>query len=216
MEVWKKQCLLAYLGYLPYQDIDDVYGNQTRGATEAFQHDYQMKPVDGVYGDGTHARVIEVIATGEKPLIDNTDDDDEEIVIDGSSINTALAAELEARFKGIRHWTPEEFGCRCKEYHAPYCNGFPVLPDRTLLELVDDIREKAGAPGIRSSGIRCYQHNIDSNGVANSKHRFGKALDFMIVGMSGEELLALCLADPRTSYAYIITPGEPYVHVDVK
>lgn len=213
MEVWKKQCLLAYLGYLPYRDIDDIYGDQTRRATEAFQRDYAMDPVDGVYGDGTHSKIVEVISTGEHPT--DNDANDDEIIIDDDPASTTLSAELAARFKGIRYWKPKEFACRCGEYHKPYCNGFPVLPDRTLLELVDDIREKAGAPGIRSSGIRCYQHNIDSNGVKNSKHRFGKALDFMIEGMSGEQLLALCLADPRTSYAYIIKPGEPYVHVDV-
>ena len=106
--------------------------------------------------------------------------------------------------------------CRCWEYHEPYCDGFPVEPDQTLVELVDDIRHKAGAPGHRSSGIRCRQHNADSGGVANSKHMEGKALDFWIEGMSGEQLLALVLADPRTQFAYIIIPGEPYVHVEVR
>jgi uncharacterized protein YcbK (DUF882 family) len=84
------------------------------------------------------------------------------------------------------------------------------------VELVDDIRGKAGRPGHRSSGIRCQIHNSRSGGVANSKHLKGKALDFYIEGLTGAQLLKLCQDDPRTSYAYIIKQGEPYVHVDVK
>ena len=121
---------------------------------------------------------------------------------------------------GIRYWTPAEFKCRCGEYHDPYCNGFPVQPDRKLLELVDDIRHKAGAPGYRSSGIRCPRHNTDSGGVANSRHLRGKALDFCIEGLSGLKLLAIAKADPRTRYAYQIKDKDGnltnYVHVDVE
>ena len=51
--------------------------------------------------------------------------------------------------------------------------------------------------------------------IKNSKHLYGKALDFFIEGVSGQQLLAWAQADPRTSYAYIIDNG-PYVHVDVK
>ena len=121
--------------------------------------------------------------------------------------------ELTARFRGIRYWTPEEFRCQC---YGKYCSGFPALPDRTLLELVDDIRHRAGRPGHRSSGLRCQTHNdLQPGSVPNSKHRTGKALDFMIEGMTGAQLLALAQADPRTSYAYIIGSG-PYVHVDVE
>lgn len=114
----------------------------------------------------------------------------------------------------IRYWSREEFRCRCGEYHKPYCNGFPVEPDQTLVELVDDLRHQFGRPGHRSSGIRCRQHNTDSNGVAGSRHLQGKALDFFIEGVSGAELLAAAKADKRCRYAYIIE-GQ-YVHVDVE
>lgn len=199
MEVWRKQTLLAYLGYLPYQDIDNVWGDQTQGATEAFQRDYQLT-VDGVFGNGTLARILEVIATGEEPAV---------------AEDNNVGNKTGTFWDHIRHWSRDEFKCRCGEYHAPYCNGFPVEPNQTLVELVDDIREHFDRPGIRSSGIRCYQHNIDSNGVKNSKHMSGKALDFFIEGISGETLRAYAAADPRCSYTYVINPGEPYVHVDV-
>ena len=87
-------------------------------------------------------------------------------------------------------------------------------PDQTLVELVDDIRHDFGRPGHPSSGIRCEQHNADQpNSAPNSKHKYGKALDFFIEGVSGAALLARAQADPRTNYAYIID-GQ-YVHVDV-
>ena len=200
METWRKQTLLAYLGYLPYKDIDNIWGNQSRQATEAFQRDYQLT-VDGIFGPKTEARILEVIASGERPQPQAPED---------------IGDKTGTFWDHIRYWSRDEFKCRCGEYHDPYCNGFPVEPDQTLVELVDDLRHSFGRPGHRSSGIRCYQHNIDSNGVKNSKHTRGKALDFFIEGVSGEKLLAAALADPRTSYAYVINPGEPYVHVDVE
>ena len=42
----------------------------------------------------------------------------------------------------------------------------------------------------------------------------GKALDFFIEGVSGETLRAYAAADPRCTYAYVIS-GD-YVHVDVE
>ncbi len=203
MTVKQKQNLLAYLGYYKGA-IDGIWGEQSRKATEKFQDDYNLEPVDGIFGNGTFAKIKEVIYTGEVP------ENVQEVIKEaekGDSTGTF--------WDHIRYWSREEFACRCGEYHSPYCNGYPVEPDQTLVELVDDIRHHFGRPGHRSSGIRCYQHNIDSKGVANSKHRFGKALDFCIEGVSGEELCAYADRDPRCSYTYVITPGEPWVHVDV-
>lgn len=75
----QKQCLLAYLGYYNGQ-IDDIWGEKSKEATENFQRAYGLK-VDGVYGDGTHARVLEVIATGETPAVDTTPETDRKSVV---------------------------------------------------------------------------------------------------------------------------------------
>ena len=112
---------------------------------------------------------------------------------------------------GIRYWKREEFRCRCG---GRYCDGFPAEPDQKLVELLDDIRHGLGAPGIPSSGLRCSRHNAASGGVSNSRHMSGKAMDFMVVGVSGTKLLERAQSDPRTNYAYLIDDG-PYVHVDV-
>jgi len=114
-------------------------------------------------------------------------------------------------WSGIRYWSREEFRCRCG---GKYCDGFPAEPSETLVRLLEEVRGDFGAPGIPSSGLRCQRHNAAVGGVANSRHMAGKAMDFRVEGVSGEQLLARLKADSRTRYAYIIGSG-PYVHVDV-
>lgn len=188
----QKQNLLQYLGY--YDGIpDDIWGDLSREATEAFQQDYQLT-VDGIFGPATESRILEVIASGEhvRPSIEKAG----------------------TFWDHIRYWKRAEFACRCGQYHTPYCDGFPVEPDQTLVELADDIRAHFGRPAHPSSGIRCERHNADQPGAAvNSKHKRGKALDFFIEGISGETLQAYAAADQRCTYAYVISGN--YVHVDV-
>ena len=193
----QKQCLLAFLGY-DTGGIGNGWGEKSRQAVECVQEDLGI-PVDGVWGSQTETAVLEAVYTYDvdAPVEQEPDTDD---------------PELAERFRGIRYWSPEEFRCQC---YGKYCDGFPALPDRTLLELVDDIRDKAGRPGHRSSGLRCQTHNdLQPGSVPDSRHRTGKALDFMIEGLTGAQLLAMAQADPRCRYAYLIGNG-PYVHVDV-
>jgi len=194
MTIKQKQCLLAYMGTLAPEDIDGLWGGISAAATEQAQKMLSI-PEDGVWGPQTDTAIREYIFSGEDLLQDD-------LIPTGDW------------WDGIRYWTREEFRCRCGEYHTPYCNGFPVEPDRTLVELVDDIRHELGVRCIRSSGIRCEQHNADEGGVSNSRHRSGKALDFMAVGKTAQEVLAVAQKDKRCRYAYIIGNG-PYVHVDV-
>ena len=190
MTVKQKQCLLAYMDSLPPNSIDGIWGPQSAQATAQLQRKLGI-PDDGVWGAQTDTAVREHIFSGadlpEKPEATGT------------------------FWDHIRYWTREEFRCQCG---GKYCNGFPAEPDQTLVELVDDIRHCFGAPGHRSSGLRCEVHNRNEGGVANSRHLTGKALDFYIEGVSGQTLLGAALADPRTRYTYIIGDG-PYVHVDV-
>ena len=194
----QKQCLLNFLGY-DTGGVDGIWGNKSRNAVESAQEDLGI-PSDGVWGPQTETAVLEAVYTYDVETPTEQDPDE-------------FAPDLSAQFKGIRYWSPEEFRCQC---YGKYCDGFPALPSRTLLELVDDLRDTAGAPGHRSSGLRCQTHNdLQPGSVPDSRHRTGKALDFMIEGMAGRQLLAMAQADKRCRYAYIIGNG-PYVHVDVE
>lgn len=197
----QKQCLLTFLGY-DTGGIGNGWGPKSREAVEQAQEDLNLEP-DGVWGALTEAAVLEAVYT-----YDDGPQPEQEPVTGEEALDDLLAE----RFKGIRYISPEEARCQCG---GRYCNGFPALPDRVMLELADDLRERGGGPLYRSSFLRCPTHNANSNGVKNSKHMFGKALDFCIDGLTGQQLLALAQADPRTNYAYIIGNG-PYVHVDVK
>lgn len=193
------QNLLQFLGY--YEGIPDgEYGPLTAQATENFQRAYKGIAVDRIPGEQTQKALRDAVAHGMP-----TYEADKKLE----------AVSLEELFRGIEYWSPEEFKCRCGEYHAPYCNGFPVLPNRKLLELADDVRRHFGRPGHRSSGIRCVQHNADQPGAAvNSRHLQGKALDFRIEGNTANQTLTYVNTLPGVRYAYAI--DESYVHMDVE
>lgn len=206
MTVLQKQLMLVFMDCMDLTDVDGIWGPHSAACTENLQHKLNIYP-DGVWGAQTDDAVREHIYAGQD-LPSSAEGLEAVEVFTG---NAEFDRQLAERFKGIRYISPEEARCQCG---GKYCNGFPVLPDRTMLELADDLRAKAGAPLHRSSFLRCPQHNANERGVNTSKHMSGKALDCCIEGLSGAQLLAMAQADPRTSYAYIIS-GQ-YVHVDVK
>jgi hypothetical protein len=198
MDKKQRQHLLAYLGYYK-MNVDGDWGSGSREACKAFQRDRNLT-ADGYGGPETDRALKHAVYNDlekPEPVVDVPD------IIVGNKTGTF--------WDHIRYWRREEFRCRCG---GKYCNGFPAEPDQTLVELVDDIRHKAGRPGIPSSGLRCKTWNSLQGGVANSDHMIGKALDFSIDEMSGAQLLSMAQADPRTRYAYIIDGG--WVHVDVE
>ncbi len=196
MNIERKQCLLKYLGYYNGA-VDGIWGAGSEQAVRELQAASGLQ-VDGIFGDATLAAAKHAVA---QDLFRERNEEERQLAL---------------RFQGIRYWTPAEFKCQCG---GRYCNGFPVLPSRELLELADDLRERAGSAAIRSSGLRCPAWNAHEGGVANSRHMQGKALDFCVPGMTGSELLALALADSRTRFAYQIKDANgnltPYIHVDV-
>lgn len=167
MEAWRKQCLLAYCGYYPYKDIDDDWGDQSRQATEAFQSAYEIK-VDGVFGNGTLSRILEVIYNQEEPAVPAAPD----IPVGGKKEPTGTF------WDDSEFFDREEFRCQCK---GKYCNGFPAEPEEELVRVCNEIRRRLGVPveivTAGGSGVRCLVHNANVGGVSNSNHLYGKAAD---------------------------------------
>jgi len=204
MTVKQIQNLLQYLGY--YAGIPDgISGQLTRHAVKRFQEDFGGIAVDGVPGRETQKALKHAVAYGMPER--ETDEEDP------GDKDTNVPGNTGTFWDHIRYWTRAEFACRCGEYHEPYCDGYPAEPDQTLVELLDDIRAHFGRPAHRSSGLRCPQHNRDSKGVANSKHLYGKAMDFYIEGIPGETVRTYAAKDPRCAYTYVIQGN--YVHVEV-
>lgn len=191
MTLKQKQALLAYLGFYD-GPLDGLWGEKSQRATIDFQRAYMaQEDVDGIFGAATEKRILEVIATGEKPVVKEN-----------------LTAP-DDWWKDIRYFTREEFRCPCGK-----CGGFPVEPDENLVRLADKVREYFGAPVMVSSGVRCQAHNDELPGSAkNSYHLRGKAMDFCVRGVSGAKLLAYVKTLP-IHYAYQINSSD-FVHMDV-
>jgi len=113
-------------------------------------------------------------------------------------------------WKGVKHFRKEEFACKC----GRYCDGYPAEMDKTLIQVADRVRSYFGAPCTVSSGLRCKQHNENVDGVENSRHLTGKAVDFSISGKTAQQVLSYVQQQPEIRYAYAI--DSLYVHMDVK
>ena len=186
----QKQALLSYLGAYD-GPLDGIWGDKSRQATIDFQRAYmEQTEVDGIFGATTEKRILEVIATGEKPV----------------AYETSATAGW---WKDIRYFTRSEFRCPCGR-----CGGFPVEPEEKMVRLADMVRQHFDAPATVSSGVRCQAHNDELPGsVKNSYHLRGKAMDFCVRGVSGATLLAYVKQLP-VHYAYQINRSD-FVHMDV-
>lgn len=177
MTITQKQCLLVYLGY-DTGGVDGVWGDKSRQATEKFQKDYSLEP-DGVFGDATMARIKEVIATWEQPVVKE-------------NLTTTPADE-----NGAEKYLQAD-GC----YHIPrgvevqltrnfwaseiHCQGVGCCTEsvisKRIMDLAQEIRDDIGEPlsiaDAGGSGYRCPVHNAETPGASpKSLHTISDALD---------------------------------------
>lgn len=198
----QKQNLLQYLGYYEGRP-DGIWGDLSRRATEAFQRDY-LPPasVDGIFGAATEKRILEVVASGEKPVDDKMSATDDKM--------SAIADWWDE----IKYFTPDEPNICCP---CPRCVGKREYPTEALMKMADRIREELG-PMVPSSVRRCQEHNDELSGSAkNSRHIIGKAMDFNCPKSTPSQIEA-CLARRKAAgeirYWYRMSSG--WYHFDIE
>ncbi len=77
----------------------------------------------------------------------------------------------------MRHFTPDEFNCKCGEC----VRGYDDMQEELITRL-DDARERAGVPFVITSAVRCEKHNRAVGGVDSSAHVDGWAVDIAASG----------------------------------
>lgn len=192
MTIKQKQHLLAYLGYY-VGNIDGDWGTLSKTACKAFQKDFGGLEVDGICGAATEKALKHAVAYG----------------MPAKKVEETKPSASGDFWDGIKHFKRSEFACKC----GKHCNGFPVEPKEKLVKVADRVRAHFGNRITVSSGVRCEKHNANVGGVANSRHKQGKAMDFCVSGFSASSVLAYVQKQPEIRYAYAIDSN--FVHMDV-
>ena len=154
------QDLLDYLGY-PVGAPDGITGSQTRQAVKLFQAAEGLD-ADGDPGQETQAALLAAVAEGRMHT--------------PAKVENAKTGTF---WDEIRYFRRAEFCCQCG---GKYCSGFPAEPVEETVRLADEIRRRAEVPLKVNSGVRCKQHNADADGVWNSLHLTGQAIDLAPIG----------------------------------
>ena len=192
MTIEQKQCLLRYLDCYT-EAVDGIWGEKSQRATIDFQRAYMaQEDVDGIFGAATEKRILEVMATGEKPK-------------ESVQIDTAPGW-----WKDIRYFTRAEFKCKCG---GKFCDGYPAEMQEAVVKIADAAREHFGRPALVISGLRCKQWNAHEKGHENSQHMYGEAVDLCVEGVPAEELRQFVAAQPGHRYSYCINSTN--VHFDI-
>lgn len=197
MTLLQIQCLLQYLGYYTIT-VDGIWGPGTEQATKDFQAAEGLED-DGIPGKLTQAALLDAVAKGRFKAADTTQPDSEETGTEALWWND------------IKYFTREEFRCKCG---GKYCNGFPAEPQEGMVRAIDNVREHFGKAFTPNSGVRCPTHNANVGGVSNSRHLYGKAVDFRVPGKTAAQVLAYLATLPGLGYCYDIDGTS--VHMDIE
>lgn len=196
MTLLQIQCLLQYLGYYTIT-VDSIWGPGTKQATKDFQAAEGLED-DGIPGKLTQAALLDAVANGRFKAADTTQPDSEETGTEALWWND------------IKYFTREEFRCKCG---GKYCNGFPAEPQEGMVRAIDNVREHFGKAFTPNSGVRCPTHNANVGGASNSRHLYGKAVDFHVPGKTAAQVLAYLATLPGLGYCYAIDADN--VHMDI-
>ena len=195
MTLLQIQCLLQYLGYYTIT-VDGIWGPGTEQATKDFQAAEGLED-DGIPGKLTQAALLDAVANGRFKK-DNAQPDSEETGTEALWWND------------IKYFTREEFRCKCG---GKYCSGFPEEPQEEMVRAIDNVREHFGKAFTPNSGVRCPTHNANVGGASNSRHLYGKAVDFRVPGKTAAQVLDYLDTLPGLGYYYAIDTDN--VHMDI-
>lgn len=189
------QALLTYLGYDP-GEVDGIPGKNTRQAVLSFQAAEGLE-TDGSPGPLTQAALLDAVSADRFRTEDAN-----------------VPEETTGTFwDHIKYFTRDEAGIACP---CGRCGGFPVEPTEQLIRTADSIREELG-PMTPSSTVRCQAHNDELPGSAkNSRHLYGKAMDFACRKSSNAQVEA-CLSKRKGTgeIRYWYHMGSGWYHFDV-
>jgi len=97
-----------------------------------------------------------------------------------------------------------EFECQCG------C-GFDTV-DIELIHALELVRVQFDAPVTITSGCRCETHNSSIGGSDDSQHKYGRAADFKVKGVTPKEVYEFL--DRRFSTSFGIGLYSSWVHLD--
>ena len=98
------------------------------------------------------------------------------------------------------------------EFDSPDVQGSCQLMDKTLLEMLDEVREKYDKPIHITSGFRTPIHNESVNGKENSSHLKGLAVDISCTNSTDRFDLLNCILDVGFNRVGI---AKNFIHIDI-
>lgn len=110
------------------------------------------------------------------------------------------------------HFDVDEFVCHC-------CGRGGDKIDPRLVDLLEQLRTKAGQPIHINCAYRCPKHNAEVGGVPNSQHVEGTAADITIPKISFDKAVQLVKSLPFDGtgfYPPLEKGGAWFIHVDVR
>lgn len=205
MTVKQKQLILCFFDCLPVSGVDGIWGPQSKAATVKLQKKLGID-ADGDFGQNTEGEALNAMFAEQQ--LDGIPTVSEKETVTGDSLATGTF------WDEIEYFGPIEFACKCGDYHAPYCDGYPHAIQPLLVRIADRARKHFGQPITIISGLRCQQHNKDSKGHENSQHMYGEAADVYVWGVNPDTVLAWFQSQSDVRYAYRIA-GSNNIHFDI-
>jgi uncharacterized protein YcbK (DUF882 family) len=98
------------------------------------------------------------------------------------------------------------------EFDSPDVQGSGQMMDKTLLEMLDEVRDKFDKPIHITSGFRTPAHNEAVGGVETSSHLKGLAVDIACNKSTDRFDLINCLLDIGFSRIGI---ADTFIHADI-